>query len=75
MCLELLDLEFDLHNVDGKGESEIPNIYGYIRVPSRKQDADPQAIVSGEVGMSGKIIYTNKQEFLRLQPGQALPER
>lgn len=35
--------------------------YGYIRVSSREQNEDRQVIALGEAGVSGKMIYMDKQ--------------
>ena len=37
------------------------NTYGYIRVSSREQNEDRQVIALGEVGVTGKAIYMDKQ--------------
>ena len=39
----------------------MPNTYGYIRVSSREQNEDRQVIALGEVGVTGKAIYMDKQ--------------
>ncbi len=39
----------------------MPNTYGYIRVSSREQNEDRQVIALGEVGVSRKMIYMDKQ--------------
>lgn len=39
----------------------MPNTYSYIRVSSREQNEDRQVIALGEVGVSGKMIYMDKQ--------------
>ena len=35
--------------------------YGYIRVSSREQNEGRQIIALGEVGVSGRMIYMDKQ--------------
>ena len=39
----------------------MPNIYGYIRVSGKEQNEDRQVIALGEVGVSGEMLYTDKQ--------------
>ena len=39
----------------------MPNIYGYIRVSSREQNEDRQVIALGEAGVSGEMLYMDKQ--------------
>ena len=39
----------------------MPNVYGYIRVSSREQNEDRQVIALGGVGVSGKMVYMDKQ--------------
>ena len=37
------------------------NTYGYVRVSSREQNEDRQLIALKEVGLTGKIIFLDKQ--------------
>ena len=37
------------------------NIYGYVRVSSREQNEDRQLIALKEVGLTGKMIFLDKQ--------------
>lgn len=39
----------------------MPNTYGYIRVSSREQNEDRQVIALGEAGVSGEMLYLDKQ--------------
>lgn len=39
----------------------MPNTDGYIRVSSREQNEDRQVIALGEVGVTRKAIYMDKQ--------------
>lgn len=39
----------------------MPNTYSYIRVSSHEQNEDRQVIALGEVGVTRKAIYMDKQ--------------
>lgn len=44
-----------------KGEIVYMNTYGYVRVSSREQNEDRQLIALKEVGLTGKMIFLDKQ--------------
>ena len=59
--LRLVSLGLQFEKKVQKGEGRMPNTYGYIRVSSREQNEDRQVIALGEVGVTGKAIYMDKQ--------------
>ncbi|WP_337808602.1 recombinase family protein, partial [Gemmiger sp.] len=44
-----------------KGEIGYMNTYGYVRVSSREQNETRQLIALKEVGLTGKVIFLDKQ--------------
>lgn len=44
-----------------KGEIGYMNTYGYVRVSSREQNENRQLIALKEVGLTGKVIFLDKQ--------------
>lgn len=60
LYLRLPGLEFDLR-AHRKGGIKVPDTYGYIRVSSREQNEDRQVIALGKAGVSGRMVYIDKQ--------------
>ena len=44
-----------------KGEIGYMNTYGYVRVSRREQNENRQLIALKEVGLTGKMIFLDKQ--------------
>ena len=61
-----------------KGEIGYMNTYGYVRVSRREQNENRQLIALKEVGLTGKMIFLDKQsgkDFNRPQYKKLLRKR
>ena len=54
-------LHFYAYIIVMKGEIGYMNTYGYVRVSSREQNENRQLIALKEVGLTGKMIFLDKQ--------------